>query len=269
MIINSGQFKSYANLYYIGDKQNKRFLYKYIDIDSAIKSLKDGTIRFVQPSEWPDKYENRFYNADYRIKCKKNSDRDIMTPRLYASCFSTTSTSEAAWKVYSYGKIGPGSRCAQFKINIARLRRELDKYAKKVEARIYEGLVSYHSDYFITTLHFSTLKGEKNSSYHDYFDDFCLNNYLTLLLLKREAFSYEQELRYFLIPKDQKTVSKYINPPLNWDKIIESIKVDQDCEDDYLHQLKDACHLAGINKDILRFDLYKRKAKHIIIGEKR
>ena len=39
--------------------------YKYMSLDSFIVSLVNHTWRFVEPKKWKDKYEGRFYNADY------------------------------------------------------------------------------------------------------------------------------------------------------------------------------------------------------------
>ena len=51
--------------FYIGERNTNRFLYKYMDLESAIISLTNGSIRFVEPYTWQDKFEGRFYRASY------------------------------------------------------------------------------------------------------------------------------------------------------------------------------------------------------------
>lgn len=176
-----------------------------MDIDTAIKCLESNTLRFVQPSEWPDKYEARFYDANYN-RIIKTKQRQEKTPRLYATCFTMSSTSEPAWKIYSYGKRGTASRCVLFKINLKALRSELNQLAKQINAKVYESTVSYKSDYYISTLHFRLKNNEIQQVYKDYFYHFSRLKFLQLLSLKRDAFSYEHECRFFLIPNNQEDI---------------------------------------------------------------
>ena len=55
-------------------------VYKYMDFETAIICLTSSSIRFVEPTEWYDKYEGRFYNANYIRICKDT----YLTPILYA-----------------------------------------------------------------------------------------------------------------------------------------------------------------------------------------
>ena len=48
-----------ANLFYLGQAYKNDIVYKYQNLESALLCLKNKNIRFVQPSEWEDKYEGR------------------------------------------------------------------------------------------------------------------------------------------------------------------------------------------------------------------
>ena len=58
---------------------------------------------------------------------------------------------------------------------------------------------------------------------------------MSLLLLKRNAFLHEQEIRYFLIPDSEeiknnnKGTLKPIDIPINWGEIIWGIRIDAQC----------------------------------------
>lgn len=104
------RFTKTKNCFYVGDRKKQRFMYKYMDIETAIKCLKSNNVKFVEPTLWPDKYESRFYTADYS---KVVEDPKAKTPKLYSCCFTFSRASEAAWKTYSYEKTGLASRCVR------------------------------------------------------------------------------------------------------------------------------------------------------------
>lgn len=238
----------YNNCSYIGDRKKRLFMYKYMDIETAILCIKNNSIRFVEPTEWPDKYERRFYKADYSAVCNYKK----FTPKLYACCFTFNKVSEAAWKTYSYNKSGLASRCVQFRINKKRFRDALDVYATSNKCKVYEGPMDYsYTDKNIAKLH---MHDEKFHSIL-FNSDFSLNNYLSLMLIKRQAFNYENEYRFFIIPNNGK-VKKHIYPIINWANIISEIKVDKQCSDIELELFSDVCRKAGINVNISKFDLY-------------
>lgn len=75
-----------------------------MDLESAIRCLKNGNIRFVEPTRWDDKFEGRLYRANYSNVCTSNDQ----VPLLYACCLSQKARNEAAWKIYTHGKTGLG-----------------------------------------------------------------------------------------------------------------------------------------------------------------
>lgn len=254
------QFTTVSNCYYIGNREKQMYIYKYMDIETAILCLKNNNIRFVEPTLWQDKYESRFYTADYSkiIKDKKN-----IIPKLYSCCFTLSKASEAAWRIYSYDKLGLASRCVQFRINKRLFREKLDEYAKKNSCKIYEGNINYTlSDFRINHLHLVGHYG-----YNEVFNsDFNLNNYLSLLLLKRSAFNYENEFRYFIIP-DNGMANKQIFPTIEWSDIVVDVKVDRNCSEIEIEILTHYLNEHGVEIKPTKFDLYTNPDKKIIIGE--
>lgn len=224
--------------------------WKYLDLESALLCLRNGNIRFVEPTRWEDKYEGRFYNADYTHVC---SDSHAY-PFLYACCMSHKPHNEAAWKVYSYGKTGLGAHCVQFKINRSRLRLELIKNSEDL-AFIAEGNVIYCREEIINRIHekeIDTNKGKvSNINYSNFFNSFDFGKYINLLLLKRDYFKHENETRIFLIPRNapqekskvtggQHGIPKDI--PIDWGNIIEEVRIDSKCSSLEYDLLKEACH---------------------------
>ena len=239
-------------------------VYKYMDFETAIICLSSSSIRFVEPTEWTDKHEGRFYNADYNNICK---DPNI-TPKLYACCFTLNKTSEAAWKTYSYGKTGLGCRCLQFKINLYNLRYALNNYCSLNDMILCEAKMNYN----LTDEELNSIHLEKSPSHNNYFDNFSLDSYFTLLSLKRTAFYYEGELRYFIVPNSS-TVDKELFVNLQWKDIITEIMVDEKTTEIEMNIIKSYCkdfgidivenHQKGIH--IKRFNLYNMKGSRVTI----
>lgn len=239
------EFKSHKNSYTLIEENHPRIkirnLYKYIDLDSFLKCLTEGTIRLVQPSESPDKYERHFYNADYsQITMEPN-----LIPRIWACCFTTRKISEAAWNTYRYGKQGLGNKCVKLKVSRSKFRNFLRK-DKRVQCT-YEGFMDYTvTDYDIQHLHLRS-----SPQYDSIFSQpFSVRTFLSLLLLKRSAFNYESEFRFLLSLKESVNDTE-IFIKIKWDELIEKIEVDKDMSDMELDVLKTYLRLANVPENII------------------
>ena len=268
----------------IGELKNKKInrLFKHLDLEAAMLSLTNGNMRFYEPSNWDDDYECRFYNADYRFK--GNPVKKELTPLLYATCFASSSQNEAAWVLYSHNQTGLASRCVQIEINFKEFRKQLVKNAQK--KMIYFGAVNYGGTFMINHLHEPTIEGHDNRYYHSYFDNFSLECYLNLLLLKRTIFEHEKEIRLFIIPnprtkdsknkKTRKTGEKTYegnSTPLvteikiDWSEVIEKVRIDKDStsyEKSILQKELDKLYKRKLRKaktKSIPFDEKKEKAK--------
>lgn len=254
------RFTKTKNCFYVGDRKKQRYMYKYMDIETAIKCLKGNNVKFVEPTLWPDKYESRFYTADYSKVVKDPKEK---TPRLYACCFTFSRASESAWKTYAYKKTGLASHCVQFRINKQLFRQSLNDYAKEHSCKIYEGPINYSlTDYQINHLHLPS-EPLYNSVFESKFD---LNNYLSLLLIKRQAFNYENEYRYFIVPNSG-IANDSIFPTIPWSDMIVEVKVDKKCSDIEIEILSKYLNDSGIKLEPTRFDLYSNPDDRITIGK--
>ena len=255
------QDSQYSNLFYLGDKFGRNVIYKYLNLESVLSCLSSNNIRFVQPSEWADKSERRFYNASYA----KLGVTKMVHPSLYACCFTTKKMSEAAWKVYSYDKKGLAHRCVKLGINIDNLRQSLNKFAVEKNFNVYESVMTYSlNDDEIEKLH------KKTSPYYsELFSQFDLDSYLNLLSIKRNAFSHEEELRYFLIPKDD-VEEKQLFVNLSYKELIVDIKIAEDSSDMEQEILKTYCLKEGVDTKLVEPEkLYNSTSNSITIeGEK-
>lgn len=240
------EIKSLSRAYTLINENNPKIklrnLYKYMDLETALICLKNKSIRFVQPTEWPDKYESHFYNADYSNITQDQS----VTPRIWACCFTHSRMSEASWNTYKYGKKGLGCRCVKFQISRSKFRKMILK-DKRVQNSI-EGLMDYSlSDYDILHIH------QRNSSlYHSVFKDgFSKEHYLSLLLLKRNAFYYESEFRFMITSNKIKDTETKIYIDIEWGNLIDKVEIDNEATDMEVEILKKFLEEAKVKKDVI------------------
>lgn len=229
--------------YRVGDKNKSvrsqfKSVYKYMTLDAAIASMEGKSWRFFEPTQWLDKFESRFYCADYsRISRQPNSEL-----RVYSTCVTRIQNSEAAWKVY-VGSEGMKSHCIQIEIDWGAMILQLFTTGYK----IYERKVDYIDENRIIHLHESA-----NRHHAEYFNEFCFDKFLNLLALKRDAYTYENEIRYFAVAQDpeERTIKGkacHVDLKLDWSKIIKKIRVDKKCSLSELVALRHSCWSCGIN----------------------
>lgn len=233
------------------DEKRYKVVYKYMTIDAFLVSLYAKTWRFFEPNKWNDKYEQRFYCATYKIP-----GSETCTPQLFATCVTREKNSEAAWKVYSHGQ-GLGAHCVQLELDVDKLRTELRNSGLNIEERA----VDYKDEKYILDLH-----KHQTDDYAQYFSQFTLSKFLKLLTLKRDAYSYEKEVRLFAIPKKyekrskgKRCLSKDLH--IDWSKVIKKVRIDAKCSDAELVSIQQACFFSGINPIIDKYTFIGNVAK--------
>ena len=161
-----------------------------MDVESAISFLQTRSLSFVEPSSWYDPFEKRFYNADF------SQIQNFEKPKIFASCFTSKPTNEAAWVMYSYFKSGLASKSIRFEFNPTLLYHMLDEFGKMNDVKIVVSNVNYTlTEQTIKALHKTRCK-----HHSQYFNNFDEDKFVNLMLIKRKAFEYEKEIRVFILP---------------------------------------------------------------------
>lgn len=215
-------------------------VFKYMPLETFITCMYCKSLRFFEPSKWNDRFEQRFYCANFRMAGAAGN-----TPQLFATCVTREKNSEAAWKVYSNGQ-GLGMHCLQLELDIAKLRAEIRRSGLSYEERP----VSYASEGYILDLH---KKSNPKSGYKKYFVPFTKSSFLNLLTLKRDAYVYEQEVRLFVIRQNPSQIrntfkkADYQDIEIDWKTVIKSVRVDKSCTPAELVSIQQACFNVGID----------------------
>lgn len=267
----------------VGNLSYARSFYKYLNLETALKCIGNNTIQFVEPSRWKDQYERRFYEADYSLQDAKDEE----CPLLYSTCVTTTRFNEPSWVIYTYGKTGEGACCVEFQLNKRKFRQQLVKALcemtqsnkkNKIDYKVYEGVVMYCSQPMIDRIHYKQVleKGAyvDNKYYLKYVErrgenTKYLDNYLNLLLMKREAFKHENETRFFIVQSDKMGCEKAqksdnnglggaILLRIDWVDIIEKVYINAKENSEEYKKLKEALFSKVQEKKLIDSDERKR-----------
>lgn len=167
--------------------KDKSTVFKYMPLDRFVKSVDNKELVFVSPETWYDPFEQLYYGID----C---SSRGYNTEDIACMCVSEKSSTneDACWRVYA----GTNSKTVRVSIEKEILLQLLDDYSDSEDYEVYIGKVNYDFEK-------KDIKGLHNTSspyYNGYFPATMeVEHYLSLMLLKRSAFNYENEVRIFLV----------------------------------------------------------------------
>lgn len=165
-------------------------------IDSTIGRA-NPYLYFANPVSWNDAFEKRFINVQYKEGNNPIVDYPLKN-KVFCSCFSHTRIVEAQWFVNSRAKKIVLNGLIQLTFNNQRLLDELNMFSEENNVDVYIGKVAYQE----------TRKIEGRISKNDFLNDpkqFSLNceeSLIRLLLLKRNAFIAENEIRIIIVKKD-------------------------------------------------------------------
>lgn len=173
---------------------------KYISFKRLKENVDKKNIVFVSPKLWEDPFEQIYYRANYEKYSYKK-------PNIFCMCLTgkPTQNEAAAWKIYQDGR----EKMVQIVFNVKEMLEQLDQYCLDNGLSIYIGEMKYD----FSQKEIATLYKKNSKSHEDYFpDNFDDANFLNLMLLKRRAFEFENEVRIFVISNNGNTDDLYRIP---------------------------------------------------------
>lgn len=219
-----------------------KFINKFLPLERALSLLETKTIWFANPETWPDPYEKYFLTA----KC---GSKDFpWRGRIYCSCFTNNASSEASWNAYSKNEI-----CVRLTFDSKRLLSLLDNY-QETNPKYYVcfDTVQYmRTNSIVRNLDkipfeppiiggFSIQKDESKAR---------------LMLLKRKAFSYEDEYRAIIVRPYRSPVLGIKVKILDINTLISGVAIDPRVGDYTFNMLKnyitDKYQLSKVQQSLL------------------
>lgn len=173
-------------------------LYKYMPASRILEILenKPHQIGFVPPEKWYDPYETKYLNTDYTAL------NGYKQPKVYCFCVRTDNfNEEASWKIYQKAN----DPLIRISIITNYFLLSLDLFAQEYKCDLYFSKVDYKLRKDIDDLYLPS-----SQYHHEFFGNFNDKQYVKVMSLKRKAFTYENEYRIFLIPRNQFVIRNFL-----------------------------------------------------------
>lgn len=185
IILSKEQIKKTLNVEFVNCNQFNNTFYKYMPLSRVLQMLENRKMAFIYPKLWNDSYEIKYLNTDF-------SKYGYHQDKLYCLCVRNDNLNqEASWKIYKE----PQDPLIRLSINAIKLMQNVASFSKKNNAKVYFSKM----DYKLTTKEINDLYKCSSPFYEQYIQDMDELKYIKLMSLKRNAFSYENERRIFLV----------------------------------------------------------------------
>ena len=155
------------------------------------KVLNDRRLTLVKPTLWEDPFENALLRCRIRFPDGKNISLAPLRERLYAQCWTVCVESDDLWRIYS-----PKMEGIKVESTVRCISRTLYKRNHKAASRYFLGRVRYHSEQELRTW-LGSPDGAQSLLFKPK-----KRGYAESLLVKREAFSHEQEVRMIYVEEE-------------------------------------------------------------------
>lgn len=193
----SEKLSGFNKVYTLNDYTPKATLYKYIRYSYLESSINKSTITFVSPQLWEDPFERRFLLTDY-------SSLNFHQPELACLCLTSDdiNNEEAAWRLYAPH---PDEKLLRISIDTNYLLKQLDQFAIDNNCSVYLAAANY--EFYRKEI--ENLHKEDPDDFHSQFfpkSKFNIACFLSLMSLKRKAFSYENEVRIFICNNNEQSL---------------------------------------------------------------
>lgn len=167
--------------------------FKFMKIKRFLQVFQNKALPFMSPSTWYDAYDKRLYDAAFMSP---------MFQRIFCFCcsYSFANDTEAMWRMYGQ----PWDTIVRVSMNFQNLLDSLNDFSREKDLDIYVSLIDY-------SLEQKQIRGLVNR--YANLPNVSIPEWISLMSLKRKAFSYEHEIRFSIVTHSDAT-NTYINRDL-------------------------------------------------------
>lgn len=213
-------------------------------VERLLEMFETSTNVLVKPSLWDDPFENFLFNTPI---LQENGQEyfSILRDRAYGQCWSLNIESDAMWRIYAPGKNG-----VKIQTTVRNLYNSLSQSVPEYPIiSCYIGKVDYHSKNKLTTLAKEVRNNGKGmgGSYYQ----------AKSLLMKRVAFSHEEEVRLIYLDPKNRTENKIYSYQFDSMRHVKSITFDPRMNESLYRVYKKHIESLGFSGKIIQSGLYK------------
>lgn len=205
IILTNEQIKRTLNVQFVNCESFSNTFYKYMPLSRVLEMLENRKITFVYPELWNDPYEVKYLNTDF-------SKYGYHQNKLFCLCVRNDNLNqEASWKVYRNLQ----EPLIKLSINAVKLMQCINSFSKRNNTKVYFSKI----DYSLKSDQINNLYRRNNIFYEKYIENMDELKYIKLMSLKRNAFSYENERRIFIVGDKNEFKDDLLKININLDMI--------------------------------------------------
>lgn len=230
------------NVIGIDDERLDRSIYRIMPVKYLYSLFAQRKNVLVRPKKWDDPFENFMLRSKLLLPTGEQASLAFHDD-FYGQCWSTTSQSEALWRLYSSDKTSIRIRTTPRKL-FAGLCEHLNEWA---HVSAFVGKVRYFS------------KAKLLTHAQQVFADIDIpkgKDFAQTLLFKRAAFKHESEVRLLYFERKKLTTDTF-SYPVTPEDIVEDIRLDPRLsEDEAVALRKEIKNKTGFKGTVKKSDLY-------------
>ncbi len=223
-------------------------IYRIFDLKRFEELIINSKLTLVRPELWEDPFENYLYKY---YKNKLDGQNKFMRwygSDLFGQCWTLRDEADELWRIYSPNRTG-----IKVKTTIRKLFNILKESDKMWLATCYIGKVDYLANKKIRDIITSDFFTKSNNSSDTAF--IRANG----LLLKRNEFKYEQEIRLIREVWDKNEIrnSNLLDINIDFNSTLNSVSVDPRLNDYDFNLIRKKLKKLGLKVNIYQSQLYK------------
>lgn len=200
----------FANYLNLEPEDLDKYVYRIISLERLNQLFNERINVLVHPELWDDPFENFIMKSNIRFDDGTIADIEF-SDDYYGQCWSLHKASDAMWRIYSHDK-----KSVRIRTTIRKLAESLSSTLgdwKNVQS--YIGRVQYLPNKKLMNFANTVFSGIPQPT-----------SFAKTLLVKRPAFSHENEVRLIYMDREKKRDSKLFGYAINPHELVDQIMID-------------------------------------------
>lgn len=221
--------------------QLKTSIYRVFPYDYFLESLINKRLTLVKPSLWDDPFEEFLAKQNFLGPKGEKLTMNNFGGSFFSQCWSFNKESDFMWRVYS-----PNNRGVKVKSDIKTL---IDALVPSVNnGDLFKlGKVDYWNDNKI----------KKNFEDQDFLGKLLINGYYHSLLIKKDSFLHEREIRIIFHSNSQNNTSNICKIKIDPNFIFQEVELHPRLPKDMTKEVENTLRELGYKNDIKHSTLYE------------
>jgi hypothetical protein len=214
-------------------------------------------LTLVRPRKWDDPFENFLLSRPAKLSTGEPVSLEKQRARLFGQCWTTQKESDAMWRIYSPCKDGIKVQSTSRKLFDALIHRG-ERFG---ELRYFIGAVQYLSQGDL--LGFFTDPANSRALLFDSTG----KGTVRALLLKREEFRHEQEVRLIFQSSDGEIADDVVHSKIDPRTLFDAVELDPRLNPAKVQAVTHQLRNEGLCCSIIQSELYKLPLSTFVIDE--